>query len=74
MAEQILGLESLELHGLSSDSGRALTSWMTWVQDFPSPSIHFLSGINAYLQGLLRGSFKEKDSMEGTWNPGVSNL
>lgn len=60
-----LGLGALQLGGLSSHSGYAFTSWMTWAHKFPSPSFHFLSSINVYLQGLLRGSSKEKMSVGG---------
>lgn len=41
-----LASEALESDGPSSDSGHALTSWMTEDHDFPSPSFHFLSSIN----------------------------
>lgn len=49
--------EALESGGLSSDSGHALLSWRTGAHDFLSPSVHFLSSITVYLQGLLSGSF-----------------
>ena len=34
----------------------------------PFPSFHFLSSINVYLQGLLRGSLKEKMCIGGNYN------